>query len=283
MTCIEWAIENGVPPVARGGGHSYAGLSTTTGLLIDISRAQHGHVDQATGIAVVGGAALNATCSTGRSHAFLLPGGTCLGVGIGGLVLGGGIGYNAHWAGLTCDHLTSSRIVAAAGEVARDRRHQRPRPVLGLPWRRGRQRSGINTSFTFQLVEVPADGHVLPLRLPGADEAGAVLAEFNRVCSTRRPPRSTPSPWPGHARRQRRAARGDRRLHAGPVRRPADELQDLLAPMLAAATPTKTAFEEMPFWDVQQRSGRLQNPTPHSFGDISRYASEPLPDDVVAR
>ena len=37
VTCVQWAVENGVPPVGRGGGHSYAGLSTTNGLLIDIS------------------------------------------------------------------------------------------------------------------------------------------------------------------------------------------------------------------------------------------------------
>ena len=38
VTCINWCNENGVPPVGRGGGHSYAGFSTTTGLLIDLRR-----------------------------------------------------------------------------------------------------------------------------------------------------------------------------------------------------------------------------------------------------
>src|SRR6185437_13374553 len=33
---ILWARENGVPLVARSGGHSYAGYSTTGGLMIDM-------------------------------------------------------------------------------------------------------------------------------------------------------------------------------------------------------------------------------------------------------
>ena len=36
VTCVKWAIDNGVETVGRGGGHSYAGLSTTSGLMIDI-------------------------------------------------------------------------------------------------------------------------------------------------------------------------------------------------------------------------------------------------------
>src|SRR5688572_6616252 len=32
VTCVRWGVKYGVSPVARGGGHSYAGFSTTTGL-----------------------------------------------------------------------------------------------------------------------------------------------------------------------------------------------------------------------------------------------------------
>jgi hypothetical protein len=73
-------------------------------------------VDRSSGLAHVGGGALNqdildATVDRG----LILPGGTCLGVG--GLVLGGGIGYNTHRAGLTSDHLRSSPIALASGEA----------------------------------------------------------------------------------------------------------------------------------------------------------------------
>jgi len=155
VTCIQWCNENGVSPVGRGGGHSYAGFSTTTGLMIDIRRLNSMAVDTRESIVTCGGAALNNDFFIATEDGPLfLPGGTCLGVGMGGLTLGGGIGYNAHWAGLTCDHLQASRIVTGAGEVL---------DIDGstnsdLYWacRGGAGGNfGINTSFTFDLVEVP--------------------------------------------------------------------------------------------------------------------------------
>src|SRR5918995_5086989 len=117
-TCVRWCTENGVSPVPRGGGHSYAGYSTTTGLLIDIRRLNSFVVDRKAEIATVGGAALNNDALIAFENGpVFIPGGTCLGVGYGGLTLGGGIGYNTHWAGLTSDHLRASRIVTADGEL----------------------------------------------------------------------------------------------------------------------------------------------------------------------
>jgi hypothetical protein len=58
VTCITWCNENGVLPVGRGGGHSYAGYSTTTGLMIDIRRLNAVSVDKRRGTVTCGGAAL---------------------------------------------------------------------------------------------------------------------------------------------------------------------------------------------------------------------------------
>ena len=122
----------------------------------------------------------------------MLPGGTCLGVGIGGLVLGGGIGYNTHWAGLTCDHLhVDARSCTASGEVVEvDATNH---PDLFWACRGGAGGNfGINTSFTFQLVEVPATVTYFRYDFRGADAAGAVLAAIHerRPDGARR--RSTP-------------------------------------------------------------------------------------------
>jgi FAD/FMN-containing dehydrogenase len=283
VTCVRWAVENGVQPVGRGGGHSYAGLSTTTGLLIDITALNKVTLDRSTGQAVVGGSAFNSDLLTATINSpWLLPGGTCLSVGTGGLVLGGGIGYNARWAGLTCDHLTASRIVTAAGEVLEI--DSTKDPDLFWACRGGTGGTfGINTEFTFQLIEVPATVTYFRYDFEGADEAAAVLAEFNRICATGNSginPSYMAQATPVGASGPRGAiacfARGQ---YVGP----ASELQDLLAPMLKAATPTKTAFEERPFWDVQANVWASQNPTPHAFGDHSRYVKEPVPDDAVAK
>jgi len=282
-TCVRWAVENGVQPVGRGGGHSYAGLSTTTGLLIDITALNKVTLDRSSGQAVVGGSAFNSDVLTATINSpFLLPGGTCLSVGTGGLVLGGGIGYNARWAGLTCDHLTASRIVVASGDLleiddSKDR---------DLFWacRGGTGGTfGINTEFTFQLIEVPATVTYFRYDFEGADDAAAVLAEFNRVCATGNSginpsymAQATPIGSAGPRGAIACFARGQ---YVGP----ASELQDLLAPMLKAATPTKSAVEERPFWDVQANVWASENPTPHAFGDHSRYAKDPVPDDAVAK
>src|SRR5688572_21853089 len=89
VTCVRWCTENGVAPTVRGGGHSYAGYSTTTGLMIDLRRLNAVQVDRRRGTAVCGGAALNRDFFVATENGPLfLPGGTCLGVGAGGLVLG---------------------------------------------------------------------------------------------------------------------------------------------------------------------------------------------------
>ncbi|HEY2287896.1 MAG TPA: FAD-binding protein, partial [Streptosporangiaceae bacterium] len=59
VACVNWAREFGVQPVARNGGHSYAGFSTTSGLLIDVGALNSVIVDPSGGTATVGGGALN--------------------------------------------------------------------------------------------------------------------------------------------------------------------------------------------------------------------------------
>ena len=102
-------------------------------------------------------------------------------MGVGGLVLGGGIGYNTHWAGLTSDHLVASRIVTADGGVLHiDPSHH---PDLFWACRGGAGGSfGINTQFTFHLVRIPsADVAFYRFDWRGADAAAAVLGAFDRV------------------------------------------------------------------------------------------------------
>ena len=94
QACLRWAQANRVPLVARSGGHSYAGYSTTTGLMIDVSSMNRVDVDGATGIATLGGGARNkhvyAAC---RPYNRAVTHGRCRDVGVAGLVLGGGIGF----------------------------------------------------------------------------------------------------------------------------------------------------------------------------------------------
>lgn len=283
VTCVQWSAEHCVAPVARGGGHSYAGYSTTNGLLIDLGLLNAVALDKRTGIAAVGGAALNQDLfdATNGGH-YILPGGTCLAVGVGGLVLGGGIGYNTHWAGLTSDHLRASRLVTAAGEVLRldDSHHQ------DLFWacRGGAGGSfGINTAFTFQLVRIPVRTvGFYRFDWRGADAAQAVYAAFDQVLKT------APAAFNAVASAQAVpvGAGGPREaitmFSRGQYIGPLSELRELVAPLLAAATPVTTVLETKTYWDMQAMFASKEAQR-HSFGDISRYAAEPLPDAAVAK
>ncbi len=285
ITCVNWARGHGVPPVAKGGGHSYAGYSMTEGLMIDLGLMTRVAYDKHTGAAVMGGAARNqnvidATVNTG----FVLPGGTCLAVGIGGLVLGGGIGYNTHWAGLTSDHLVASRIVTADGRVRQiDAQHH---PDLFWACRGGAGGSfGINTQFTFHLQKIPrADVAFYRFDWRGADAAAAVLGAFDQVLKT--------APAALNAVAQAQAvpidpSKGKREaitvFSRGQYIGPLSELEDLVQPLITAAgTPVKTTLTTMKYWDMQLMfaSAELKR---HAFGDISRYSSKPLPDHVLAK
>src|SRR5207247_6096094 len=103
--------------VARSGGHSYGGYSTTPGVVVDVSRLKAVALDRH-GRAVVGaGARLIDVYETLAQHGRTVPAGSCPSVGIAGLALGGGVGFAARKFGLTCDNLLQATIVTASGRA----------------------------------------------------------------------------------------------------------------------------------------------------------------------
>lgn len=280
-TCIKWCNQNNVPPVARGGGHSNAGFSTTQGLLVDIRRLNSVQVDKKQGTVVCGGGSLNNDFFIATEDGPLfLPGGTCLGVGMGGLTLGGGIGYNAHWAGLSCDHLQASRIVTASGDTL----DISPSSNSDLFWAcqgGAGGNFGINTTFTFNLVEVPqANIAWYKFTWRGADAAAGVFSAFQQILAK--------APDALNAVAMAEAAEvgngGPREainvMSRGQYIGPLAELKDLIAPLLAVAPPATQELSEMPFW-VAQRMIASGEPDPHSFGDLSRYEKDLLPESAI--
>jgi FAD binding domain len=268
-TCIDWSRAHEVQPVARGGGHSYAGYSTTRGLLIDLRRIHRVKLDKRSGIAVIGGGAANQDVFDATvDGAFVLPGGTCLGVGVGGLVLGGGIGYNTHWAGLTCDHLVASRIVTADGQ-ALDIDKKRHRDLFWACRGGAGGSFGINTRFTFRLPRVPRkDVAFYRFDWRGADAAAAVLSAFDKLLTTAPPALNAvasaqASPvGPGGPREAIDVfSRGQ---YIGPL----SELRELVQPLITAAgEPAKTALQTMTYWDMQRMFESAESER-HAFGDV---------------
>jgi FAD/FMN-containing dehydrogenase len=149
---IRWARRHRVHLVPRSGGHSYGGYSTTTGVVLDVSRLRPVRVSG--GHAVVGaGARLVDVYAALAAHGRMIPAGTCPSVGIAGLTLGGGHGYASRKLGLACDALTGLTIVTAAGEVLRCDAHRH----ADLFWAcrgGGGGNFGVVTSFTFRTSPV---------------------------------------------------------------------------------------------------------------------------------
>jgi FAD/FMN-containing dehydrogenase len=113
---VRWAHKTGVHIVARSGGHSYGGYSTTGGVVVDLSRLGGVHVEPAR--ATIGpGARLGVIYDTLARHGAAIPAGTCPSVGIGGHALGGGFGLASRAWGLASDNLRSVQIVTADGKV----------------------------------------------------------------------------------------------------------------------------------------------------------------------
>ena len=109
---LAFAREHGLPFTARSGGHSYAGYSTTTGLVVDVSLMSQLIVKGNT--ATVGaGARLIDVYSGLPQQGVSVPGGSCPSVGIAGLALGGGIGVVGRLHGLTSDNIVGLKVVTA--------------------------------------------------------------------------------------------------------------------------------------------------------------------------
>jgi hypothetical protein len=279
VTCVNWCRENKVLPVARGGGHSYGGFSTVSnGLVVNIGKLNSVDVSMP-GSAVVGGAALNENVFDATVNGqYFLPVGTCPKVGVGGLVLGGGIGYNTHAYGLTCDHLRETRIVTADGQVRTANANQN----ADLFWacRGGAGGSfGINTSFTFDLERVPDPVWYFRFDYSGADKAAQVFGKFHEILQF------APPQFNAVAFAQATDPKGGNKRDAITVRSRGQFfgqkilLENLLQPLLALspADPTLTQYT---FWDMQKVFATPVG-SPHSYGDISRYANAPISNTAI--
>lgn len=116
--CLAFVQHFGLPVTARSGGHSYAGYSTTTGLVLDVTRLNQVKVNTSTGLATIGGGAHLIDVYAALSPlGVVIPAGSCPTVGIAGLTLGGGVGVLGRKFGLTSDSLRSAQVVLADGTI----------------------------------------------------------------------------------------------------------------------------------------------------------------------
>lgn len=121
VAAVSRARDLGVPVAIRGGGHSVAGHGIgEAALVVDLSGMRRVGVDPALRRAVAeGGATWSDYDAATLRFGLASTGGTFIDTGIGGLTLGGGIGYLMGTQGFTVDTLTGVRLVTATGEIVR--------------------------------------------------------------------------------------------------------------------------------------------------------------------
>jgi FAD/FMN-containing dehydrogenase len=115
---VAFAADTRYPFAIRSGGHSYAGWSTSPGLVIDVSQLKKVVVDTASKTARIGaGAKLGDVYAALAAKGMSIAAGSCPTVGFGGLVQGGGIGVLTRAYGLTSDSVRAVDLVTADGKL----------------------------------------------------------------------------------------------------------------------------------------------------------------------
>ncbi|MFD7159258.1 FAD-binding oxidoreductase [Kribbella sp. NPDC059898] len=147
---LAYARSRGLPVTPRGGGHCFAGRSSTTGLLIELSPLSE--VSVADGRATIGAGARLAEVYRGlHEYGLTIPAGCGPTVGIAGLTLGGGLGLLGRRYGLTCDRLVAATVVLADGNVV-----EGDDELLWALRGAGGGQFGVVTSLVFDAVPSPA-------------------------------------------------------------------------------------------------------------------------------
>ncbi len=128
MAAVNFGRINGLLVAIRGGGHNGGGLGVCDdGLVIDLSGISYTHVDTVNNTVKVGGGSIWAAVDQ-ATHEFGLavPSGMVSTTGVGGLTLGGRIGYLTRKYGLTIDNLLEADMVLADGTFVAVNADQNP-------------------------------------------------------------------------------------------------------------------------------------------------------------
>ena len=174
---VSLARDAGAPLAVRGGGHSLKGHGLVEdGIVVDLREMRGIEIDAEARTAwaeagLTAGEYTNAAGEQGLATGF----GDAATVGVGGITLGGGIGFLSRLHGLTVDSLLAAEIVTADGEIRQVDAERDPDLFWAI--RGGGGNFGVVTRFKLRLHEVPeVTGGMLMLPVT-ADILDRFLAE----------------------------------------------------------------------------------------------------------
>jgi FAD/FMN-containing dehydrogenase len=171
---VRFARDQDLEIGVRCGGHGVVGLAVPEGgLMIDLTPSGGVRVDAERRRAwVEGGALLGALDRATQNHGLATTAGNVSHTGVGGLTLGGGMGWLARRFGLSCDNVAAFELITADGTVVRANETENPELSWGL--RGGGGNFGIVTEFEFRLHPVAGEALVVDLYFP-VEQAAPVL------------------------------------------------------------------------------------------------------------
>ena len=154
VAALRHATRERLEIAVRAGGHSVAGLSQTNGgITIDLQNMSGVVVaPSARSARVGGGTLLRALDRATHEHGLATTGGIISTTGVGGLTLGGGIGYLSRGHGLSCDNLRAAQVVTADGRTVTASAKENEDLFWAL--RGGGGNFGVVTAFEFDLHPV---------------------------------------------------------------------------------------------------------------------------------
>jgi FAD/FMN-containing dehydrogenase len=181
VAAVTFARDQGLPLAVRGGGHNAAGSALVeNGLVIDLTAMRQVRVDPAARTArAQGGATWGDLDHATAEHGLATTGGLVSTTGVGGLTLGGGLGWLMRSYGMACDNLRSVEIVTADGRV----RTASAGEHADLFWavRGGGGNFGVVTAFEYELHPVSTVlGGMLVHPAARAKEALHFMRDFTR-------------------------------------------------------------------------------------------------------
>ncbi|WP_318842850.1 FAD-binding oxidoreductase [Myceligenerans pegani] len=268
---VTYAARKGLALSVRSGGHSPLGHGTNDGgMVLDLTHLDAVEViDPHRRIVRVGaGATWGQVAAALAPHGLGITAGDTASVGVGGLTLGGGVGWMVRRHGLAVDNLLAARVVTADGRSVT----ASPEQHAGLFWalRGGGGNFGVVTSFDFAAVPV-GDVRFGSITYRPDDPAGLIRGWRDHLRTAPEELSSTLTLMPPFGGRPASVS-----VLLCDVHDDAGAAERAIEPLLRLGTVTDSAIETRPYADILEDGAH-----PAGMRVVARNVLVPELDDAV--